>query len=45
MNLTVLREAATVVCFLLFIGIICWAWARSNRARFDEAARLPFEQD
>lgn len=45
MNLTFLREAATVVCFLLFVGIVCWAYARGNRTRLDEAARLPFEQD
>lgn len=45
MDLTFLRSAATVVCFLLFLGIVAWAFAGRNRAAFEEAARLPFEQD
>ncbi|MDP9931204.1 cytochrome c oxidase cbb3-type subunit 4 [Variovorax paradoxus] len=44
-DLTTLRVAATVLCFALFLGIVGWAFARRNAARFDEAARLPFEQD
>ena len=44
-DLTTLRVAATVLCFALFLGIVAWAFARRNAARFDEAARLPFEQD
>ncbi|MBP7535993.1 MAG: cbb3-type cytochrome c oxidase subunit 3 [Ottowia sp.] len=35
----------TVVAFVVFIGIVFWAWSRRNKERFDEAARLPFEQD
>jgi cytochrome c oxidase cbb3-type subunit 4 len=34
-----------VACFAVFIGILAWAFARQNRARFDEAAQIPFEQD
>ncbi|MFT4265694.1 MAG: cbb3-type cytochrome c oxidase subunit 3 [Xenophilus sp.] len=45
MDLTFLREAATVICFVLFLGIVAWAYAGRNRARFEEAAQLPFEQD
>ncbi|MDP9602689.1 UNVERIFIED_ORG: cytochrome c oxidase cbb3-type subunit 4 [Variovorax paradoxus] len=44
-DLTTLRVAATVVCFALFIGIVIWAYSRRNASRFQEAARLPFEQD
>jgi len=44
-DLTTLRVAATVLCFALFIGIVAWACARRNAARFEEAAHLPFEQD
>jgi cytochrome c oxidase cbb3-type subunit 4 len=40
-----LRIAATVVGLLLFVGICGWAWARRNRAQFDEAAHLPFRGD
>lgn len=45
MDLTTLRIAATLACFILFIGILGWTFARRNARRFEEAARLPFEQD
>lgn len=35
----------TVVLFVLFIGIILWAWSRGSKPGFDEAARLPLEDD
>lgn len=44
MDINLLRSIVTVVTFLVFIGIVLWAWSARNRARFDEAARLPFEQ-
>jgi cytochrome c oxidase cbb3-type subunit 4 len=44
-DITTLRIAATVCCFVLFLCIVVWAWARRNAPRFEEAARLPFEQD
>jgi cytochrome c oxidase cbb3-type subunit 4 len=45
MDITTLRVVATVASFVTFIGILAWAFARGNAARFDEAGRLPFEQD
>ena len=45
MDINLLRSIVTVVAFLVFIGIVFWAWSRRNKERFDEAARLPFEQD
>ena len=45
MDVTFLRIVATVASFATFLGIAWWAYARANRARFDEAARIPFEQD
>jgi len=45
MDLTNLRIAATVACFVVFIGILAWTFSRRNTQRFEEAARLPFEQD
>ena len=35
----------TVVMLVLFIGIIVWAWSGKRRRAFDEAARLPLEDD
>jgi cytochrome c oxidase cbb3-type subunit IV len=45
MDINVLRSIATVAGLLAFIGIIVWAWSARNADRFQEAARLPFEQD
>ena len=45
MDINLLRSLATVVSFATFIGIWVWAWSRRNRAAFDEAAYLPFEQE
>lgn len=33
----------TLAAFVSFIGIAVWAWSRHNRARFDEASRLPLD--
>jgi cytochrome c oxidase cbb3-type subunit IV len=44
-DVNILREIATVVSFATFIGIMGWAWSRRNKAGFDQAANLPFEQD
>ncbi|MDH6169157.1 cytochrome c oxidase cbb3-type subunit 4 [Variovorax boronicumulans] len=44
-DITTLRVAATVACFVVFIGIVAWAYSRRNAEDFQEAARLPFEQD
>jgi cytochrome c oxidase cbb3-type subunit 4 len=45
MDINLLRSIVTVVAFIVFIGIVIWAWSNRNKERFDEAARLPFEQD
>jgi cytochrome c oxidase cbb3-type subunit 4 len=35
----------TTLAFIGFLGIAAWAYARRNRARFDEAAQLPLTED
>jgi cytochrome c oxidase cbb3-type subunit 4 len=45
MDITTLRIAATLACFVTFVGIIVWAFSRRNAAGFQEAAQLPFDQD
>lgn len=44
MDINVLRGIITVVTLVTFIGIVAWAWSGRNKAGFDEAARLPFEE-
>ncbi len=31
--------------FILFIGIVIWAWSAKRKPQFDEAARLPLEDE
>ena len=45
MDINTLRIAATVASFIVFVGIVVWAWSRRNEADFREAANLPFEQE
>jgi cytochrome c oxidase cbb3-type subunit 4 len=45
MDINDLRSVVTVVSLFTFLGIIAWAWSRSNRSAFDEAARLPFADE
>jgi len=45
MDVTTLRIAATLLAFVTFLGILIWTFQPRNDKGFDEAARLPFEQD
>lgn len=42
MDLNDIRSAITLLSFLLFIGLMAWAWSARQRKTFDEAAHLPF---
>jgi cytochrome c oxidase cbb3-type subunit 4 len=35
----------TLALFVLFIAIIFWAWSSKRKTEFDEAARLPLDDD
>lgn len=35
----------TLAAFIVFLGIFAWAWSRRRSKDFDEAARLPLEDD
>jgi len=45
MEITTLRVLATVVSFLVFVGIAVWAWRNRNSSGFKEAESLPFIED
>jgi cytochrome c oxidase cbb3-type subunit 4 len=40
-----LRSLATVVSFVMFVGILVWTFSGRKTADFEQAAKLPFEQD
>ncbi|MEQ1592153.1 MAG: cbb3-type cytochrome c oxidase subunit 3 [Thiobacillaceae bacterium] len=35
----------TVVFIVVFTGIVWWAYSRGNKQSFEDAGRLPFEED
>jgi cytochrome c oxidase cbb3-type subunit 4 len=39
------RGVITVVLLILFIALWAWTWSRKRKPEFDEAARLPLEDD
>ncbi len=39
------RSIVTVVSFTLFIAIVLWAYSDRSKAAFDQAARLPFDEE
>lgn len=45
MDFDFMHSIWTVVMFVLFIGIVVWAWSAKRKRRFDEAARMPLEED
>ena len=45
MDINTLRVILLVLGFVLFTGIIWWAYGSKRKARFDEAARLPFNEN
>ena len=45
MDVNMLRSIVTVTALITFIGIVLWAWSKRNAADFEQAARLPFDQD
>jgi cytochrome c oxidase cbb3-type subunit 4 len=45
MDIGTFRGLVTAVLLGLFVWLFVWAFSKSRRAAFDEAARLPLEED
>jgi cytochrome c oxidase cbb3-type subunit IV len=45
MDVNTLRVVATVASFILFVGIVVWAWRKRDTSDFKDAANLPFNED
>ena len=39
------RGVFTAVMLLMFVGICVWAWSSRRKTDFDEAARLPLQDE
>ena len=44
-DINALRAVVTTLLLVAFVGIAVWAWSKRNQSRFDEAARLPLNDD
>lgn len=40
-----LHSIWTVVAFVLFVGIVIWAWSGKRKQEFEALAQLPLEDD
>ncbi len=45
MDYAVWGSVTMVLLLVVFLGIVAWAWSAKRRAAFDEAARLPLEEE
>ena len=45
MTFTLFQSIWTIVVMITFLGIVFWAFSKKRKSAFDEAARLPFEDE
>ncbi len=45
MDFTLFQSLWTIVVMVTFLGIVWWAFSSKRKAAFDEAARVPFEDE
>ncbi|MDO8313962.1 MAG: cbb3-type cytochrome c oxidase subunit 3 [Rugosibacter sp.] len=45
MDINNLRSVITVLLFLIFIGIVWWAYSDRRKPAYDQAARIPLDDD
>jgi len=45
MSFTLIQSIWTIVIMVTFLGIVVWAYSSKRKSDFDEAARLPFDDD
>lgn len=45
MTFTLFQSLWTIVVMITFLGIVVWAFSNKRKSAFDEAARLPFEDE
>ncbi len=43
--MTILQTIWTILVAVIFIGIVIWAWSGKRKEDFDEASRLPFDEE
>lgn len=43
--MTTIQIIWTVIALVIFVGIVLWAYSSKQAKRFEEASRLPLEDD
>jgi cytochrome c oxidase cbb3-type subunit 4 len=43
--MALLQSIWTILVMVIFFGIVVWAYSRKRKSEFDEAARLPLDDD
>jgi cytochrome c oxidase cbb3-type subunit 4 len=44
MDSGIISGIVTAIFIAVFIGIVWWAYSKGNKQRFEEDARMPFEE-
>jgi len=44
-TINLIRTVVTVASFVIFLGLMAWAWSARRKSDFDQAALLPFADD
>ena len=45
MNFGLIQSIWTIIVMVVFIGIFIWAWSSGRKNIFDEASRIPMDDD
>ncbi len=45
MDINTLRGLGTLFAMIAFVGVCYWAFSSKSKAKFDEAANLPFADE
>jgi len=45
MDVGMIMSLWTVIAMVFFVGIVFWAWSGRRKKTFDEASRIPLEND
>lgn len=45
MSISFVQTVWTILAFIFFIAVVIWAWSGARKKDFDEASRLPLDDD
>ena len=45
MDTSIFHSVWTVIAFVVFVGIVIWAWSGKRKSVYDKAARMALDDD